>query len=179
MDCEYILEQITCANIADINKPNQEFTVFGRIVPIFDGKSWSFTEVLLHKPYEFRFPDDDIDYAEYINNPNKNIFFIYVDNICAGQIRIRSNWNSFCYVEDIAVESKMRNKGLAKLLFDAAEHWDRGYGLKGFMLEAQDFNLGACRMYYKYGFIIGSVDNMLYYNTKNKGDLALYWYKVF
>ena len=47
------------------------------------------------------------------------------------------------------------------------------------MLEAQDFNLGACCMYQKYGFILGSGDNMLYSNCENKEDLALFWYKVF
>ncbi len=57
--------------------------------------------------------------------------------------------------------------------------WAREKGLAGFMLEVQDINLAACRMYRKYGFVLGSADNMLYHNTESRGDIALFWYKVF
>lgn len=47
------------------------------------------------------------------------------------------------------------------------------------MLETQDINLGACRLYIKNGFVLGSVDTMLYQNFKTREEKALFWYKMF
>jgi|LSQX01.1.fsa_nt_gb streptothricin acetyltransferase len=84
-------------HLRDINKPNQPFTVFGRLVPAFEGGKWTWTEKLFETPYEKLYPDDELDYTEYINNPDKMIFMAYVEYQCAGQIRLRRNWNKYCY----------------------------------------------------------------------------------
>ncbi len=72
-----------------------------------------------------------------------------------------------------------RRKGYARALLAAAEAWAKARGLTGFMLEAQDVNLAACRAYAKMGFVIGGVDSRLYWNTPQRDDLAVFWYKMF
>lgn len=170
---------MTQENINDINIPNQPFEVCGKIEPSFNNGKWTFKETIIHNSYEYKFPDDEIDYSEYIDNPDKVVFFVYDNLLCMGQIRIRRNWNGFCFIEDIAVAKAYRNQGVAGFLLKEAEAWAKNCKIKGFMLEAQDFNLTACRFYYKKGFVLGSVDNMLYYNTENNDVLALFWYKIF
>ncbi len=173
------ITNISKENICDINRLNQEFEVFGRLIPLFTNGKWDYDEKIHDKSYMHCFPNDESNYSEYIDNPDKTVIFAYVDFECVGQIRIRKNWNRYCFVEDIAVSKDYRKQGIASKLLYEAEVWAKGKSLFGFMLEAQDYNLGACRFYIKNGFVLGSVDNMLYYNTEDRGALALFWYKVF
>lgn len=176
---EYIVRPLSAEQIADLCRTEQPFTVFGRLVPVFDGRSWSFTETLLAKTYEYKYPAEKIDLTEFIGNPKKTVLVIYAGNECHGHIRLRRNWNGFCFIENIAVAARYRGQGIGGQLLAAAETWAKERGLKGFMLETQDFNLNACRLYHRRGFVIGAVDNLLYHNTPNKEDLAIFWYKLF
>ncbi|NMA34420.1 MAG: GNAT family N-acetyltransferase [Clostridiaceae bacterium] len=153
--------------------------MFGCLVPAFSDGKWHYEEVISDETRLHRFAEDCEDYSVYIGNPNQAVFLAYVGLKCVGRIRIRKNWNKYCYVEDIQVSRGYRKQGIASRLLQAAEAWAKERGLPGFMLEAQDFNLGACRFYARTGFILGGVDNMLYYNTGNRGDLVLIWYKLF
>ncbi|NLU26769.1 MAG: GNAT family N-acetyltransferase [Hungateiclostridium thermocellum] len=163
-------------NLCDVNKPNEPFLVFGRLIPKYADGKWTWTEEFIETPYEKQYPNDELDYSEYISNPDKNIFFAYADNQCAGQVRLRRNWNKYCCIEDIEVAGKYRRMGLGTKLIDAAVQWAKNGGMPGLMLETQDTNLAACRFYDKYGFILGGVDTMLYRNFPNSDEKALFWY---
>lgn len=52
---EYIIRSLTQDNQGSIDNVDKVFKVFGRLVPVFDGKDWSFTEVLLERPYLYQF----------------------------------------------------------------------------------------------------------------------------
>lgn len=176
---EISIVPISPDNRQDLDFANQPFLVFGRLVPSFFQGRWTYAEELLPQPYECCFPAEEVEESLYIARQGRQIFFAYQDGACIGQIRIRQNWNNFCFVEDLAVARDHRRKGIARLLLDDAARWAMDRGLIGFMLEAQDFNLGALRAYMKMGFVLGGADAMLYAATPQKHDLALFLYKVF
>lgn len=164
--------------IEDINKTNDYFKLYGRVVPSLQSGKWSYKEVLFDEVRETRFPDDELDWSQYINRDNKTMFLAYMNNTCIGQIRIIKDWNRFCYIENIATKNQYRGFGVGKLLLNQAEEWAKQRNLIGMSLEAQDDNLGACRFYEKQGFILGGVDTLKQSSNPNIGT-TLYWYKLF
>ncbi|WP_127539639.1 GNAT family N-acetyltransferase [Paenibacillus illinoisensis] len=173
-----IISPLTYDLIEDINKTNDSFNIYGRVVPSFQSGRWSYTEELYDEMRETRFPDDQLDWSHYINREDKALFLAYMNNTCIGQIRIIKDWNRFCYIENIATKKDYRGSGVGKLLLHKAEAWAKQRKLIGMSLEAQDDNLGACRFYVKQGFILGGVDTLKQSYTPNI-ETTLYWYKLF
>ncbi|PFG05193.1 GNAT family N-acetyltransferase [Bacillus sp. es.034] len=173
-----IISPLTNDLIEDINKTNDSFKVFGKLVPSLQSGKWSFEEKLFDETKDIRFPDDKIDWSQYINRDDKALFLAYLNNTCIGQIRIKKDWNRFCYIENIATKKDHRGSGVGKLLLNKAEEWSKQRELIGMSLEAQDDNLGACRFYVKQGFILGGVDTLKQSYNPNI-EITLYWYKLF
>ena len=170
--------KINQQNLADINKANQPFEIIGKIKPTFAGGIWTYTEEIYEHPYIKEYPNDPCDYAAYIDNPDKTVFFAYSDVECVGQIILKKDWNRYAFIEDICVVKSARGQGIGTALIQKAVEWAKGSGLRGLALETQDNNLLACRFYAKCGFAIGGVDTMLYRNFDN-GELAVFWYLQF
>ena len=80
---------------------------------------------------------------------------------------------------NITVKKEARKRNIGTSLINQAQTWATDLNLKGFMLETQDINLGACKFYIKNRFTLGSVDIMLYNNFENRDEKALFWYKKF
>ncbi|WP_242688488.1 GNAT family N-acetyltransferase [Bacillus sp. Cs-700] len=178
MECNIIISPLSNELIEDINKTNDDFKLYGRVVPSLQSGKWSYQEVLFDETRETRFPDDKLDWSYYINREDKTLFLAYMNNTCIGQIRISKEWNRFCYIENIATKKEYRGSGVGKLLLNKAEEWAKQRELIGMSLEAQDDNLGACRFYAKQGFILGGVDTLKQsYNPHI--ETTLYWYKLF
>ena len=173
------IEELSEENLHDINKPIQPFDVIGGIIPAFQNGEWSFTEYLLDKPYEKFYGIEDLNYSEYINNPNQTIYLCYSGDECVGQIEIKVNWNRFALIRDIAVAKTARGKGVGRALIEKAIEWAKHKNLCGLVLETQDFNLTACRFYHKVGFTIGAVDTMMYTGFGNTKESAIFWYMKF
>ena len=95
-------------NLADINTPNEPFAIIGRLKPSFTDGKWSWTEELYDRTVLKRYPNDDCDYAAYLDNPDKAIFLAYADGKCAGQIVLRKDWNRYAFVEDLCVAAQHR-----------------------------------------------------------------------
>ena len=161
-----------------MNKADQEFEIFGRIIPEFSGGMWTYTEEIYEDPYVKRYPDDAPDYTEYIDDPEKAVFLAYDEKECVGQIVLLKNWNGYAFIEDICVAAASRKNGIGTALMRKAEEWAKDTRLKGLALETQDNNLAACRFYAKYGFVIGAVDTMLYRNSGDR-EYAVFWYLIF
>lgn len=175
---EIIISPLKEELIEDINKTNDSFKVFGKVVPSFQLGKWAFEEILFDEVKDIRFPDDQLDWIEYIDSEDKALFLAYKNNDCIGQIRIVQDWNRFCYIENIATKDDFRGQGIGSLLLTKAEDWAKERNLLGISLEAQDDNLGACRFYVKQGFVLGGVDTLKQsYNPQI--DATLYWYKLF
>lgn len=165
-------------NLSDINKANQPFEIIGKIKPIFSDGIWTYTEELYEQIYVKAYPNDDLDYAAYIDNNDKTIFLAYSDAECIGQIVLKRDWNKYAFIENICVAKSARGLGIGTDLIKKATEWAKNSNLNGLALETQDNNLWACRFYAKCGFVIGAVDTMLYRNFDNE-EFAVFWYLRF
>ncbi len=170
---------LSFALLPDVNRPNQPFPLIGRAVPRYCDDRWTWSEEVYAEATERRFPDEEMDYSHYIASKDHAMFLAYVDGVCVGQIRMRRNWNRYCYIEDIEVGRAHRQLGIGKQLIAAAIAWAKAGGMPGLMLEAQDVNLIACRFYQRLGFTLGGVDTLLYANTPSRGERAMFWYMAF
>lgn len=174
-----MITKMTQRNMTDYNKSNESFIVFGRIIPKYENNTWTYDEEIFTEQYTKRFEDDEIDIS-YIEDPNKAVYFFYAGDECVGQIRLRSNWNGFAYIENIAVAKKSRQLGIGTALLNVAIEWAKRKNFIGLMLETQDINISACRFYAKNNFVIGGVDCMLYANFPNAAnEKAIFWYQKF
>lgn len=175
---EILICPLKCELIEDINTTNDNFSLYGKVLPSFHKGEWSYEEILYSETREIRFPDDNLDWNQYIDRDDKALFLAYFDNTCIGQIRIVKDLNHFCYIENIAVKKEYRRDGIGKLLLSIAEEWAKQRKLIGVSLEAQDDNLGACRFYARQGFELGGIDTLKQSFNPNI-DITLYWYKLF
>lgn len=89
-------------NMKDFNKPNEDFIVFGRIVPTFVNNVWNYTKEIFPEPYFKKYEDDEIDMS-YVEDERKAVFLYYEENNCIGRIKIRSNWNRYALIEDMRI----------------------------------------------------------------------------
>lgn len=170
--------KINQQNFTDINKASQPFEIIGKIKPTFYDGKWTYTEELYENPYIKEYPHEYFDFASYIDDPEKAVFFAYSDTECVGQVVLKSDWNKYAFIEDICVAESVRGQGIGTKLIRTAIQWAKESDLKGLALETQDNNLLACRFYAKCGFIIGSVNTMLYKNFNND-EFAVFWYLKF
>ena len=170
--------KINSRNISDINKSNQPFEIIGKIKPRFADGVWTYSEEIYQHPYTKKYPGDEFECEDYINDPDKTIFFAYLNEECAGQIVLRKDWSKYAFIEDICVAKSARRQGTGTALIQKAIEWAKASALKGLALETQDNNLTACRFYAKCGFVIGAVNTMLYKNFDND-DYAVFWYLKF
>lgn len=52
--------------------------------------------------------------------------------------------------------------------------------LPGMMLETQNNNLGACRLYERCGYVMGGVDHLRYRGIDPQTrEVAIFWYRLF
>lgn len=161
-----------------VNKANEPFPVIGKIIPRFLNGAWSYEELLYENKLETIFPDDQLNWQEYINSEKKVVFLAFCEGECIGQIRLVKDWNRFAYIENIAVRKSLRKSGIGHLLLEAAAAWAHDKSLIGLSLEAQNDNVIACRFYEKEGFVLGGADTLKQHANPNI-DITLYWYKVF
>ncbi len=165
---------IDSAHQADINIPNQPFPIFGRMVPSYVDKSWSYTVERFEQETEMCFPDECYDYDEMSNN---TVFIGAYDNdVCVGLAIIQDGFFKYMYLYDLKVDSNYRHMGIAKQLIDKAKETAISKGCKGIYTIGQDNNLAACRFYIKSGFRIGGLDTEVYKGTVQEGKADIIFY---
>jgi len=120
------------------------------------------------------------DAADYIDNPDQALYVAYAGEQAVGRILLKRNWNRYALIEDIAVDAKHRGGGIGRRLVEQAVQWARAGGMPGVMLETQNHNVRACRLYESCGFAIGGFDTRVYRGLhKESTEVALYWYLLF
>lgn len=82
------------------------------------------------------------------------------------------------FIEDICGVKSERGQGIGTALIQKAIEWAENNNLKGLALEVQDNNLLACRFYAECGFVIDTVNTMLYRNINND-EFVVFWYLLF
>ncbi len=162
-----------------IKKYGSSFEVTSKLVLHAENGKIRYTVVHV-PPYTKQYGAERVDPDTYIASSDRIVFLAYVDDKLAGQIRVYKNWNAFAYIDDIAVESDYRGQGIARALMERATEWAKSKGFPGMMLETQNNNVAACRLYERCGFELRGFDTHLYKALEPGTDeIALYWYLMF
>lgn len=150
----------------------------GRLVPLYDGRSWTSKEELFNEATEKTYPDEVYEPMDYVNNPDQAAFLAIRDGKRVGNIRVCKRWNGNAFIDDLLVDRDIRGQGAGTMLMDAAFTWARKNKMDCVSLETQNGNLWACRFYLKYGFCLGGIDHSVYTHEGYRGETALYFYRM-
>ena len=173
------IQQIDERNFDDVNRCDGTFTVDSRLVVYAENDIIRYT-IINVPPYQKHYPPEELDYPTYLHDPDKAIFCAYVDGQLAGQVIVRKYWNRYAYIDDIAVDAGFRRLGVGRALLQHAVAWARDRQTAGVMLETQNNNVAACRLYASCGFQLGGFDRCLYQGLHpGTEEIALYWYLLF
>jgi streptothricin acetyltransferase len=113
----------------------------------------------------------------FIGDPDKSFFLAYVDGKVAGHASVSVNWNKLALIDHVEVDANFRKRGVGRALIAQAIAWAREKGLPGLMLETQNNNVAACKLYEACGFTLGGFDRYLYQGEMpGTREIALFWY---
>lgn len=173
------VREIDEGTIQLVKQYGSSFEVTSKLVLHPENGKISYTVVDV-PPYIKQYGLERVEASTYLANPDKVVFFAYVDDELAGQIRLWKHWNAYAYIDDIAIETKYRGQGVGRALIERAIEWAKSKSLPGIMLETQNNNVAACRLYERCGFELGGFDAYLYKGLDPTTDeIALYWYLLF
>jgi ribosomal protein S18 acetylase RimI-like enzyme len=173
------LREIDKDTVQQVKKEGSSFEVKSNLVLRAENGEISYTLVDV-PPYTKQYGAEEVDPGAYIDNPDRIVFFAYLDNEVAGQIRVMKYWNGYAYIDAIAVESRFRRQGVGRALIGRATEWAKAKGFPGLMLETQNNNVAACKLYASCGFELRGFDTHLYKGLNpNTDEIALYWYLIF
>jgi streptothricin acetyltransferase len=176
---EITIREIDEHTIHSVNRCDGAFTVDSKLVLHAENGIIGYSIVKV-QPYQKRYPIEEVDYASYASDPDKTIFFADVDGQLAGLVRLLKHWNAYAYIDDLVVDARFRKLGLGRALVERVVDWAKGRGFPGVMLETQNNNVAACRLYESCGFELGGFDRCLYKGLNRMTDeIALYWYMIF
>lgn len=131
-------------------------------------------------PYRKCYGIDPEEFSSYRNAADSEIFMAYLDDQPVGHVVVSTNWNGYGHIDELAVDAPARRHGVAKGLLEVAQFWSRKKQLPGVMLETQNNNLGACRLYERCGYVVGGVDHLRYRGIDpNTSEVAIFWYRLF
>ena len=97
-------------------------------------------------------------FRRYIGSPSLgNVLVVVDDNNVVGYIIIKyvytmSNYGYICSFEDLFVKQENRRKNAASALIERAIDIARSQGIRNYSLEVGADNIGAKKLYEKYGF---------------------------
>ena len=131
-------------------------------------------------PYRKCYGIDPDEFASYRGGKDSDIFMAYLDNQPVGHVVVSTNWNGFAHVDELAVIAGARRHGVARSLLEVVKFWSRKKNLPGIMLETQNNNLGACRLYERCGYQVGGIDDLRYRGIDPQTrEVAIFWYLIF
>lgn len=159
----------------DIKLPNEPFELFGKIIPSYDGKTWSYQLERYNSDEieEMCFPDENYDYDAM----SDSVFLGAYDNdTCVGLAVLQPSFFKYMYLYDLKVNKQYRGFHLGKMLMTKAKEIALQHGYQGIYTQAQDNNPQACLFYLNNGFYIGGLDTNVYTHTRQAGkaDIILY-----
>ena len=176
---EIVIQPLTAANQAGLNHCDNSFTVEAELCLYAEDGRISYT-VRPVTSYVKRYDPEIHDAQPYIDKTDHAAWLASVDGQLAGQILVHENWNRFGIIWDIAVDPPFRRRGVGRRLIEQAIGWARERGLPGVMLETQNINVPACRLYERCGFVLGGLDGYLYRSVMpGTQEIALFWYLMF
>jgi GNAT superfamily N-acetyltransferase len=151
--------------------------VNSRLVLGIENEKLTYT-IIPVEPYEREVQAEDTEYG--FDDAGPTIFFADVEGKLAGRIKMLKWWNQFGYVEDLVVNPEYRGLDIGRKLLERGIQWARENNFPGIMLETQDDNVPACRLYQNCGFVLSGFDRNAYKAINpNTKETALYWYLIF
>lgn len=175
---EIQIRQMDSQSLYQVDQFNRTFTVISKLILNIEAGSLTYT-ISPVPPYEKELSIDAEDYTTFIDNPQKVIFFADIQGKPTGQIKVVPWWNKLAYIEELVVNPEYRGKGVGRALLNSAIDWTKRQHFPGIMIETQDNNVPACRLYEKCGFVLGGFDQYAYKNLITNLEIALYWYLFF
>ncbi|WP_097303234.1 GNAT family N-acetyltransferase [Pseudomonas chlororaphis] len=131
-------------------------------------------------PYRKCYGIDPEEFSSYRDATDSAVFMAYLDDEPVGHLVVSTNWNGYAHIDELAVHAPARRHGVAKALLDVAQFWSRKKKLPGIMLETQNNNLGACRLYERCGYVVGGIDHLRYRGIDpTTAEVAIFWYRLF
>ena len=131
-------------------------------------------------PYRKCYGIDPDEFASYRGGTGSDIFMAYLDNQPVGHVVVSTHWNGFAHVDELAVIAGARRHGVARSLLEVVRFWSHKKNLPGIMLETQNNNLGACRLYERCGYQVGGIDDLRYRGIDPQTrEVAIFWYLIF
>jgi ribosomal protein S18 acetylase RimI-like enzyme len=172
---DFVIRAAQSPDLSDINRCDKAFTVAERLVPRLVGGALAYTFEAV-APYEKVYPPEQFDPAAWLADPACAIYLAYAGETLAGQAALSTHWNGYAYLDDLRVGAAFRRRGLGRRLVAQSAAWARSRRLPGIMLETQDINAPACRLYASFGFVLGGIDQYLYRaGPPPLDETALYW----
>lgn len=173
------IREIDENTVQSVKQYGSSFEVTSKLILHAENGKISYTVVAV-PPYIKQYEPEEIEPNSYVGSSDRTVFFAYVDGKLAGQVRLWKHWNTYAYIDDIAVEPDYRGRGVGYALIQRAIEWAKFKELPGIMLETQDNNVAACRLYERCGFELRGFDTYLYKGKDPATDeIALYWYLMF
>jgi len=159
----------------DIRLPNEPFSLWGRIVPTYDGAGWDWRLEQLPQQTQMCFPDENYDYDAMAAD---TVFFGAYDekDQCVGLLLLQKGFFRYMYLYDLKVCRSHRRQGVAKALLASAAELAREQGYRGIYTIGQDNNASACLFYLRNGFHIGGLDTKVYNGTAQEGKADIMFY---
>lgn len=162
------------ASKEDILLKNQAFPLIGRLIPHFDGQTWTYS---IHKNDQIdwqTFPDEDYDYDQM--KADCQFIGAYDGEHCIGLAILQDDFFRYQYLYDLKVNQDYRQQGVAGLLIAKCLELALAKGYRGVRTIGQDNNLVACLFYLKQGFVIGGLDTHVYTGTPQEGKADVHFY---
>ncbi|WP_416425306.1 GNAT family N-acetyltransferase [Pseudomonas sp. App30] len=131
-------------------------------------------------PYQKCYGIDPDEFRSYRDKDDSAIFVAWLDGRPVGHVVVSTNWNGLAHVDELAVHAPARRHGVARALLGVTQWWARKKRLPGIMLETQNNNLAACRLYEGFGFELGGIDHLRYRGIDPQtSEVAMFWYLMF
>lgn len=171
------IKRIDESSKKDINLPNEPFSLWGKMIPTYDGNNWAYTTRAFDpsEVNEMVFPNENYDFDALI----KTCIFVgaYDENgICVGVAMFRHEWLKYLYLEDLKICKAYRGQGIGYMLLEEGKKIAAENAYRGIYTIGQDNNLSACLFYMNAGFEIGGFDTHVYGGTNQADKSNIYFY---
>jgi ribosomal protein S18 acetylase RimI-like enzyme len=131
-------------------------------------------------PWRKNYGIDSQEFCDYRDAADSTVLVAWLGNRAVGHVVLSTHWNGFAHVDELAVDESARRHGVARALLEVARFWSRKRNLPGVMLETQNNNLAACRLYESCGYQVGGVDHLRYRGLDSRSrEAAIFWYLIF
>lgn len=169
------IRPIDAAHQADINIPNEPFSLFGRVAPSYRNGQWEYELERYDAAHvtETVFPDENYEYEKM----GDSVFLgAYDGEDCVGLAILQPGFYKYMYLYDLKVKKAYRRHHVGRALLAKAKEVAAQHGYCGIYTQGQDNNPGACLFYLNTGFSIGGLDTHVYRHSKQEGKADILFY---